>query len=118
MKPNFPPASDAPEMPPTAELSEAPEVAESKPVNEDRVPLKALEMPDDKEQMTPPAVGDQVEYTCTGKVTAIEGEQVVVARESCNGQPLEPDADDAGGPGDADGDEMAGLEAMAGNTTL
>jgi hypothetical protein len=62
----------------------------------DSVPLSSLAMPDDSEQMTPPAVGDEVNYQVAGKVVSIEGDIAQVQRTSINGQPVK---------GDGDGDE-------------
>jgi len=56
----------------------------------DTVPLSALKMPDDQEQMTPPEVGDEVNYQVTGKVVSINGDQAVIERETINGQPFDP----------------------------
>lgn len=66
----------------------------------DTVPVAALSMPDESEQMTPPEVGDEVTYQVTGKVTAINGEIATIERTSVNGQEIgsaEPDADDEQG---------------------
>lgn len=107
-----------PEMPPTDGDMDvnagAPAVMPPAPVNmPDRVPLMALAMPDDGEQMATPAVGDLVNYQVTGRITSIEGEQAIVQRDSVNGQPLEPDADDAGGPSDGDADNIDQLTSDA-----
>lgn len=47
---------------------------------------------------TPPAAGDDVEYTVRGKVTRLEGDKAYVQAETVNGEPVPaaaaPDADD------------------------
>lgn len=94
--------------------------AESQADNVDTVPLDALSMPDDQEQMQPPEVGDVVNYQVTGKVAAIEGNQAKIQRTSINGQEL-PGADDENAnnenPQDAnqdeDGDDASGLRQQA-----
>lgn len=74
---------------PDAEM-DAPEVAaaESEPMGggEDCIPTDALAMPDEKEQMQPPEVGDEVNYQVTGTVTRIEGDNAYVKRKTVNGQ--------------------------------
>lgn len=76
----------------------------------DSVPLELLSQPDEKEAMTPPAVGDKVAYSKEGTVTAINGGTAVVAVTHVNGQALpaaaEPDGDEATDP-------MEGLERQA-----
>ena len=52
----------------------------------DTVPMSALEMPDEQEQMTPPEVGDEVSYQVSGKVVSINGANAVIARTTINGQ--------------------------------
>lgn len=74
--------------------------------NTDTVSLASLSMPDDKEQMTPPAVGDEVNYQVTGKVTAINGDMATIERTSINGQDCGC-ADEGGEPAEA------GLQAEA-----
>lgn len=60
--------------------------------DEDCVPLEALEMPGEDEQMNQPAVGDPVSYHVEGKVTRIEGQNAYVKRETVNGKPLDAEA--------------------------
>lgn len=89
---------------------DAPEVAaaESESMGggmEDCVPLDALAMPDEQEQMQPPSVGDEVNYQVTGKVTRIEGENAYVQKKSINGQEVSAPE----GPKD----ELGELESMA-----
>lgn len=55
----------------------------------DSVPVTALQMPDDQDQMTPPEVGDEVSYTVTGKVVSIEGGTARIERKTINGQEIE-----------------------------
>ena len=87
---------------------------------EDSVPLAALAMPDEGDQMQPPVVGDVVNYQVTGKISRIEGGQAFVSKQTVNGQEIhaEPDADDAGGPSDGDADNVDKLtqdaQAMSG----
>lgn len=67
-----------------------PQPADIEPAgNIDCVPLDALAMPDEKEQLTPPAVGDEVTYTVTGKVTAVTGGMATVERTSINGNSVD-----------------------------
>jgi hypothetical protein len=68
----------------------------------DCVPLDALAMPDDQEQMTPPAVGDEVNYSVTGKVTAINGANAIIERKTINGQPVDEKEDDSQPDDEAD----------------
>jgi hypothetical protein len=90
---------------------------QTKPGTEDCVPLSALGMPDEQEQMQAPEVGDKVQFTIEGTVNRIEGDQAFVARESINGQPVEgraePDQDEKGGPPDNDRDDYGKLEGEA-----
>jgi len=55
---------------------------------QDTVPVGALAMPDEREQMTPPEVGDEVSYQVTGRVTAINGELATIERATVNGQEI------------------------------
>ncbi|MDE2020040.1 MAG: hypothetical protein KGJ13_06880 [Patescibacteria group bacterium] len=64
--------------------------------NVDTVPMAALAMPDDQQQMQPPEVGDEVNYQVTGKVVSIEGDFAKIQRTSINGQEI-PDAPPQGG---------------------
>lgn len=94
--------------------------------DQDCVPLSALQMPDESEQMQAPEVGDKVQYTVEGTVARIDGDEAYVDRDTINGQPF-----DNKGPGDQnpaqsdqdsqDGDQGAGygdLQQMAQNTQL
>jgi hypothetical protein len=76
---------------------------------EHAVPLEALSMPDETEQMTAPEVGDRVSYTVEGVVSRIEGGQAMVAPEAVNGVAV-------GGAAETPApalDEFAGLEEEA-----
>jgi len=90
----------------------------------DCVPLSALNMPDDQEQMQAPEQGDKVTYSIEGTVEKIEGDEAYVKRESINGQPVQPPSDkpeqppQAGDEPDNDEAGMAGLEDMAKKTQL
>lgn len=80
----------------------------------DCVPIDLLAMPDDQEQMQPPAVGDVVNYQVTGKVVAIEGDCARIERQTINGQEVPGgsatgDSDDQQG----DGDEYNGMRDEA-----
>lgn len=52
------------------------------------VPLRALAMPDESEQMEPPAVGDAIQFNGEGKVSRIEGDNAYVTLSAVNGQEL------------------------------
>lgn len=90
--------------------------AESEAINLDTVPLDALSMPDDQEQMQPPEVGDVVNYQVTGKVVAIEGNMARIERQSINGQDVsnepDPSSQDSGAASD-DGDQSGSLRDQA-----
>ncbi len=70
--------------------------------NEQCVPLDALAMPDEGEQMTPPAEGDPVSYTVEGKVTRVTGNMAYVKVETINGKPAESEAAPDAAASDAD----------------
>lgn len=80
--------SEGSDMPPSPDIEPA--------GNTDTVPLKALGMPDEKEQMTPPEVGDEVSYQVTGKVTAINGGLATIERMTINGQSVDDGDGDTG----------------------
>lgn len=89
--------------------SDMPPVPDAEPAGStDTVPLALLSMPDDTEKMQPPAVGDEVNYQVTGKVTAINGGNAVIERTTINGQPVDDN------DGDTPPDDEAGLQAQAG----
>jgi hypothetical protein len=73
------------------------------PGTTDLVPLDVLGMPDDQEQMQPPAVGDEVNYSVTGKVTAITGNVATIERTSINGKPIDDNDGDTAGAESEDG---------------
>lgn len=74
------------------------------------VDLSALSMPDEQDQMQPPAVGDLVQANIEGKVDSIQGDKAYVTMTAVNGQPVE---DEDEGPSDNDEQEMANLQGMA-----
>lgn len=86
------------------------------PSNVDTVPLDALQMPDEQEQMQPPEVGDEVNYQVAGKVVSIDGNMATIQRTSINGQEVQgADADEANeGPEAGGDDEAQGLRSQAG----
>lgn len=98
---------------------------------EDCVPLAALNLPDNTEQMQSPEQGDKVQYTVEGTVTRIEGDNAYIKRDTINGQPVndaeaEPEnpAEDKG-PGEepdassgGDDSQMADLQQLASKTNL
>jgi len=80
----------------------------------DTVSLDALSMPDDQEQMQPPAVGDEVNYQVTGKVVSIQGNVVTVQKTAVNGQDVDGDNDSQS---DAQDTGMQGLKDEADQMT-
>jgi len=72
----------------------------------DTVSLDALAMPDDQEQMQPPAVGDEVNYQVTGKVVSIQGDVATIAKTSVNGQPVDGSGDNDPTDGDDSPDSL------------
>lgn len=101
MNPNVPTGEtmsdgDSSGMPPELSGPEAPQLATVTVV----VPVSALAMPDETENMEPPAVGDMVNYQVEGKVVSIAGDKATVDIQSVNGKPLEPnEQDDAASEG-------------------
>lgn len=75
--------------------------------NEQCVPLDALAMPEEGDEMVAPEVGDPVSYTVEGRVTRIEGDKAYVTPEAVNGKPVEDKA------AEPPVDEMAGMEQAA-----
>lgn len=59
---------------------------------EQRVPVEALAMPGEDEQLNNPEVGDPVSYQVEGKVAALEGDQAVVTVATVNGKPVTAEA--------------------------
>ncbi len=92
--------------------------------NEDCVPLSALGMPDETEQMQSPEEGDPVQYTVEGTISRIEGDNAYVTRTAINGQPVAQKPDDQNQPEnpaaepDEDDQGYNQLADMANNTTL
>jgi hypothetical protein len=74
------------------------------------VPLDALAMPGEDEQLTNPEPGDPVTFNVGGKVSRVEGSNAYVTPETVNGKPVEKAADQ--GPAPESG-AMAELEGMA-----
>jgi hypothetical protein len=87
------------------------------------VPLEALQMPDETEQMTAPEVGDVVDYQVQGKVTRVEGGMAYVQPTSINGQELDDKDQDESenaepAPEAQDAADYSALEDEAKNTQL
>jgi hypothetical protein len=102
------PADEAEPMDNPAEETAEPQ--DSGAMMEDCVPLDALAMPDESEQMENPAVGDKVQYTVEGTITRIEGGDAYVKKSAVNGQKIE----DTEKPAAAEPtDDMAALESEA-----
>ena len=74
------------------------------------VPLASLAMPDEKEAMEDPAVGDAVQFNAEGKVSRIEGGNAYVKLSAVNGQEM-TEPEEAAEPSEED--QLAGLEAEA-----
>ena len=68
------------------------------------VPLKALQQPDDNEEMQTPSEGDTVSLTVDAAVTRIEGNNAYVKPMSVNGVQL----DNEGGESEDDSDQAEG----------
>ncbi|HVX56972.1 MAG TPA: hypothetical protein VHA37_04520 [Candidatus Saccharimonadales bacterium] len=83
--------------------------------DEQCVPLDALAMPDETEQMATPAVGDTVNYQVEGKVVRIEGGNAYVQPTSVNGQAVEADEEQQPEPDEAtqDANSFADLQQQA-----
>lgn len=92
-------------IPPALSMSPAP--------MEDSVSLAALAMPNEGEQLETPQIGDRVSYQVEGTISRIEGDRAFVAKEAVNGQPVDQDADNMGGPSDGDADNLQSLTADA-----
>lgn len=96
---------------PDMAMREMPEAGADKPRLQQCVPVAAVSVPDEGEQMAAPEPGDTVRYEVEGKVDHVAGGHVYVDPATINGQPMteksaEPVADelaamqaDAGGPG-------------------
>lgn len=107
MNPNFPTDETLSEGGPVPPMPSAP------PPAEDAVSLSALAIPGDGERMESPSVGDKVAYQVEGTISRIEGDRAFVTKSAVNGQPCEPDADNAGGAPDQDADDLGKLESDA-----
>lgn len=59
------------------------------------VPVDALAMPDEQEQMTPPEVGDPVTFQVDGKVTRIEGGKAYIDPTAINGKDVSEPTEEA-----------------------
>jgi hypothetical protein len=101
MMPQQPTSETMMENPPMPEPA-----APAAPSTNDTIPLDALAMPDDSEQLVNPEPGDVVSYTIEGKVVSVDGNVAVIQRQTVNGKALEATPQPE--------DDMAGLEAMAG----
>jgi hypothetical protein len=83
------------------------------------VPLSALAMPDEGDQLANPEEGDKVTLQVEGKVGRIEGENAYITPETVNGQPVSKEAEpDAGDQGENSEQDYADLQEMAGKTQL
>lgn len=90
----------------------------AEPDEDDReqcVPVSALSMPDDQEQMANPEVGDVVTYQVEGKVTRVEGDEAYVQPTSINGHELESQEEEQQEPTEDEKDqaEYSDLQNMA-----
>lgn len=65
------------------------------------------------DQMTPPAVGDEVTFEGQGKVSRVEGDMVYVDVSTVNGEPLPEPMEKMEGAEDSMATEEAALDAMA-----
>lgn len=66
--------------------------------SEQCVPLSALAMPDEGEQMANPAPGDTVNYEVEGKVTRVDGKMAYVQPVKVNGQDMADSEDEGNEP--------------------
>jgi len=111
--PRHPPFMMPPTMMPDELDGPAPEMPELPPApgggGEQTVPVRALSVPGEGEELTPPAPGDRVSYTVEGRVSRIDGDMAYVTAESINGEPIEAATEPAG-----EMDAYAALEAEAG----
>lgn len=110
MNPNLPTGetfSDGSDIPP--QLS-APMMSGA---NEQRVPLAALQQPDDQEALVTPEVGDMVSYTVEGRVSRIEGDVAIVTVESANGKPLQEEGAESPAQEMGETDSYESLENQA-----
>jgi hypothetical protein len=77
------------------------------------LPVSALAMPDEAEQMEPPKVGDVVNFQVEGKVTAVDGNNATVTLASVNGQAIGEAEDDKAESGN-EAESLEGLQKQAG----
>lgn len=75
------------------------------------VPLKALQQPDENEEMQTPSQGDTVSLTVDAAITRIEGDKAYVKPMSVNGIQLDDGGDTEGDNEAAEGDALR-QEAM------
>lgn len=69
-------------------------------------------MPDEQEQMTPPEIGDEVNYQVTGKVTAINGGVATIQRTNINGKDISEDETEPANESEAIRNEASGLTSL------
>jgi len=90
-----------------------PELMAMPAANEQRVPLAALQQPDDQEALVTPEVGDMVSYTVEGRVSRIEGDVAIVTVESANGKPLQEEGAESPAQEMGETDSYESLENQA-----
>lgn len=104
-------------MPEAPEANEAPETAPAPASTEQCIPVEALAMPDDKEQMATPEPGDLVTYEVQGKVSRVEGGMAYVSPEKVNGQDMPEAAEDPNTEPDEDNQRANGFAALQDEAT-
>lgn len=77
--------------------------------NEVCVDTAALAMPDEGDNMTPPAVGDKVQMNIEGEVSRMEGNKAYVTMTAVNGQEVKAEQAPA-----SDDQQFSELQGMAG----
>lgn len=77
------------------------------------VPVSALQMPGEDEQMNSPTVGDKVSFHGEGTLTRIEGEEAYVKPESANGKPMTTEAKSVNDDEQDSEQEFASLRGQA-----
>jgi hypothetical protein len=77
------------------------------------VPVAALQMPGEDDQMNTPGVGDKVQFQAEGTVTRIEGENAYIKPEAANGKPLEAEEAPMKDSASPDEQEFASLKGEA-----
>lgn len=90
-------------------------VGDTKPNSGDEwcVPLSALQMPGEDDQMTTPSVGDKVQFQAEGTVTRIEGDEAYVKPEAANGKPLNQETESTKDSTPPDEQEYQSLRGQA-----